>query len=141
MSSDSPSTVSSKAMFWAGWVMTVLAAAGLAMSGIMKFNLPPDAKEGLEKVGWKEEQVSNLAIVELSCAAIYLCPPTSVLGAILVTGYLGGAVATHVRVHEGFRPTNHTRRHRLGWNLFARPAVTGIGAMEDIVAIRSNVES
>jgi hypothetical protein len=68
----------------------------------MKFNLPPDAKEGLQKVGWKEEQVANLAIVEMSCAAIYLFPPTSVLGAILVTGYLGGAVATHVRIHEGF---------------------------------------
>lgn len=104
MSSDSPPTGSSKAMFWAGWVMTVLAVGGLTASGIMKFNLPADAKEGLRKAGWNEEQVYNLGIVEITCAAIYLFPPTSALGAILVTGYLGGAVATHVRVHEGFAP-------------------------------------
>ena len=104
MSTDSPPTVSSKAMFWFGWVLTALAAAGLTASGILKFNMSAENKKGLQNIGWKEEQVPNLAIVELTCAAIYLFPPTSVLGAILVTGYLGGAVATHVRVHEGFAP-------------------------------------
>lgn len=94
----------SKAMYWAGWVLTVLPALGLIMSAAMKFMQPPDAVEGFAKLGWDIKMAVGLGIVELACTVIYLIPKTSVLGAILLTGYLGGAIATHVRIGDGFVP-------------------------------------
>jgi len=51
-------------------------------------------------MGWTVHHMQKLAIVEIVCAIIYLIPQTAVLGAILLTGYLGGAVATHVRIND-----------------------------------------
>ena len=92
----------SKAMFWAGWVITVLPVLMLAMSAYAKFAQIPQAVEGLEKFGYKLDLLLPLGIVEVVCALIYLFPRTAVLGAILLTGYLGGATATHVRVYDPF---------------------------------------
>jgi hypothetical protein len=61
-----------------------------------------DAHTEQGKFGYSAASLTALAVVELTCALLYLVPQTSVLGAILVTGYLGGAVATHVRVGEAF---------------------------------------
>jgi hypothetical protein len=85
-------------MYWAGWVVTVLPALALLFSAAMKFAQPPEFAEGLEHIGWTKDRVLGLAFVEIACTLIYLFPRTSVLGAILITGYLGGATATHVRV-------------------------------------------
>lgn len=54
--------------------------------------------KGFEHLGYPEHLALALAIVEIGCTLLYLIPPTAVLGAILLTGYLGGAVATHVRL-------------------------------------------
>ena len=70
------------------------------MSAYMKFAQPPDVAKGFEHLGWPMNLAIALGIVELSCTVLYVIPQTSVLGAILLTGYLGGAVATHVRVGD-----------------------------------------
>jgi hypothetical protein len=58
--------------------------------------------EAFERIGFPMRLALGLGILELSCIVIYLCPPTSILGAILLTGYLGGAVAIHLRVASPF---------------------------------------
>lgn len=103
-------------MAWVGWVISILPVLMLIMSAVMKFMLPRGVHEApragmeevvktFEKLGWDLNLAFALGIVELSCAVIYLIPGTSVLGAILLTGYLGGAVAAHVRVGDPFFET------------------------------------
>lgn len=102
MQTDTSGTSPSKAALWAGWIMTILPILGLVMSGVMKVLQPPQVIEGFEHLGWPTSLALALAVVELGCAIVYLIPPTAVLGAILLTGYLGGATATHVRIEENF---------------------------------------
>jgi hypothetical protein len=90
----------SKALFWTGWVLTALPVPLLALSAAMKFMQPPEVAEGNAHLGWPMHLCVPLGIVELSCVALYLFPRTAVLGAILLTGYLGGATGTHVRVGD-----------------------------------------
>jgi uncharacterized membrane protein YphA (DoxX/SURF4 family) len=89
-------------MFWAGWVITILPALSLIMSAVFKFMKPPEVLEGFTHLGWPDTLALALGIIELTCTILYLIPTTAVLGAILLTGYLGGAIATHVRIEEGF---------------------------------------
>ena len=74
----------------------------LLMSGAMKLVKPEPVMEGLTKLGLHESKAIGLGILELVCGVIYAIPRTSVLGAILLTGYLGGATATHVRLDDPF---------------------------------------
>jgi uncharacterized membrane protein YphA (DoxX/SURF4 family) len=92
----------SKAMLWAGYIVSVLPALALIMSGAMKFTNSPQLIEGFKSLGWPDRLAIALGILELTCTVLYLIPQTSVLGAILLTGYLGGAIATHVRIGELF---------------------------------------
>ena len=91
-----------KAVYWAGWVITVLPAVALVMSAVMKFMRPTEVVEGFIHLGWPDQLALALGIVELTCTILYVIPGTAMLGAILLTGYLGGAIATHVRIEEGF---------------------------------------
>lgn len=108
MSQDTPKpeiadpNAPSAAAFWTGWVLTLLPAVGLILSGVMKFVQPggEEFAKNIDNIGWKMEYVVGLGILELACVAIYPIPWTSVLGAILITGYLGGAIATHVRIGD-----------------------------------------
>jgi uncharacterized membrane protein YphA (DoxX/SURF4 family) len=94
-------TTYSKSLIWIGRFISALPVLMLLMSGVMKFNLPADAAENMEKVmGWKTQMALGLGIVEIVSTLLYVIPQTAVLGAILLTGYLGGAVATHVRVAD-----------------------------------------
>jgi len=102
MSTDVQPVANPKWMVWVGWIISVLPAAMLVFSGSMKFMSSPELSQGFRDLGWDEKLAFVLGIVEISCTAIYLIPPTAVLGAILVTGYMGGAIATHVRVGEPF---------------------------------------
>jgi len=90
----------SKAMIWVGRVVSALPVAGLLVSGVMKIVQPPDAVKGFEHLGWPLSVAVGLAVAELGSTIVYAVPQTAVLGAILLTGYLGGAVATHVRIGE-----------------------------------------
>ncbi len=88
-------------MVWTGRVISVLSALMLLMSAATKFMKPnDDITKNLEHIGWKAGQMPMLGIIELACAVLYVIPQTSVLGAVLLTGYLGGATATHVRVGD-----------------------------------------
>ena len=97
-----PSTAS-KALFWIGWVLTVLPSLLLIMSGVMKLVQPKEVVAGFKEFGYSESLLLPIGMVELACTIIYLFPRTSVLGAVLLTGYLGGATATHVRAGDGFQ--------------------------------------
>ncbi len=68
----------------------------------MKFQGGPALAEGMDRFGLPESMVLPLAIVEITCVVIYLIPPTAILGAILLTGYIGGAICTHWRVGDPF---------------------------------------
>ena len=92
----------SNAMFWAGWIMSVLPALAFLMSGVMKFVKPGDMVQQSAAIGWDEHLLVPLGVVEIASTLIYLFPKTAVLGAILLTGYCGGAIATHVRLDQPF---------------------------------------
>lgn len=102
MSSDTrPADVSNKSL-WAGWILSALLGILLLLSAVMKFLKPAELVEEFAKLGWHESSALYLGIVELGCAIIFVVPRTSVLGAILLTGYFGGAIATHVRIGDPF---------------------------------------
>jgi len=93
---------SSKKMLWAGWTLTALPALLLLFSGVMKLVNPAGMPEEFTRLGYPVSLAAGIGIVELLCTVVYLIPRTSVLGAILLTGYLGGATATHVRIGDLF---------------------------------------
>lgn len=93
-------TLPSKKTLWIGRALSTLPVLAMIMSGTMKLLKPPPAVEGFEHLGWPVDYALGLGILELSCVAVYVIRRTSVLGAILITGYLGGAIATHVRIGE-----------------------------------------
>ncbi len=92
----------SKTMLWAGYIMSTLPVLMLLFSGVMKLMKPAPVVEGFAHLGYPESLALGLGIVELACAVVYVIPRTAVFGAILMTGYLGGATATHVRIGEPF---------------------------------------
>jgi DoxX-like family len=101
----SPNTITangnvSRAAFISGWVIGGVVSALMLMDGVMKLFRPAAVVEGTVKLGYHTSAILPLGIVVLICTALYLVPRTAVLGAILLTGYLGGAVATHVRVGD-----------------------------------------
>jgi hypothetical protein len=83
---------------WAGRVMSGLAVLFLLFDATIKVLMVPDAVAGTTQLGYPERVIVPLGVLQLLLLVIYLIPRTSVLGAILWTGYLGGAIATHVRV-------------------------------------------
>jgi len=82
----------------AGYVLTGLVAAFLTFDTVMKLLQIAPAVQGTTELGYPAGTVVVIGAIELVCLVLYLIPPTSVLGALLLTGYLGGAIATHVRV-------------------------------------------
>src|SRR5438105_3227706 len=104
MGSETQTAPVSKTMLWAGWIMSALPVLMLLMSGVMKLLKTDAVVKGFSDLGWNESLALPIGIVELACTVIYLIPRTSVLGAILLTGYVGGAIATHVRIGDQFLP-------------------------------------
>ena len=94
----------SKGRVWAGRIISGLPALFLLVDGGMKLVKPAPVIEATVRLGYSESAIITIGIVCLVCTILYLIPKTSVLGAILLTGYLGGAVATHVRANEGVFP-------------------------------------
>jgi len=89
---------------WARYVVTALPVLFLLMDGVMKLFKPAFVVDATTQLGYQENTIVPLGAVLVTCTVLYLIPTTSVLGAILLTGYLGGAVATHVRVEGGAFP-------------------------------------
>jgi hypothetical protein len=88
--------VSNKAL-WTGRIISALAALFLLFDGVMKLFKPKFVVDATIQLGYPESVIVGLGIVLTLCTVLYAIPQTSVLGAILLTGYLGGATATHVR--------------------------------------------
>ncbi len=99
---DTRTAPRSKKMLWAGRIISALPVLMLLFSGVTKLVRP--ASFGVEKefvrLGYAENLALGIGILELACTIVYVIPPTSILGAILLTGYLGSAVATHVRIGD-----------------------------------------
>jgi hypothetical protein len=88
----------SKGSLWAGRVMSTLAALFLFMDGGMKLFKPPVVVQATLQLGYPESTIVGIGIALLASTLLYVIPRTSLFGAILLTGYLGGAVASNVRV-------------------------------------------
>ncbi|WP_441285736.1 DoxX family protein [Sorangium sp. KYC3313] len=97
MSQQEPVVVSNKKV-WAGRILSGLSVAFLLFDSIGKLMRVPQVLEGSEQLGYPVSSVRGIGLVLLASVVTYMIPRTSVLGAILLTGFLGGAVATHVRV-------------------------------------------
>jgi len=93
-----PQAPSSPGSLWTGRVLSGLVVLFLAFDAAMKVARLPMALEGTTQLGYPVSVVPLLGIVQLVCLVLYLVPRTAALGAILWTGYLGGAIATHVRL-------------------------------------------
>ena len=98
-SSSLPAPASKKAL-WSGRIMSAVPVLMLLLSAAMKFAKPPSVTEGFTQLGWSLDSIVGLGMLELACTVVYLIPRTAVLGAILVTGYLGGAIATTLRLGD-----------------------------------------
>jgi hypothetical protein len=100
VSSMSAQTAPSKKGVWTGRVLSGLVVLFLIPDGIIKFIKPAPVVDAFAHLGWPLSLANTIGILLLVCTAIYAIPRTSVLGAILLTGYLGGAVATHLRAGD-----------------------------------------
>jgi hypothetical protein len=102
MPSDSLTAPASKKGLWVGRIMSGLVIAFLTFDGVFKFVKPAPAPvvETMAHLGWSLSLAPVLGIILLVSTALYVIPNTSALGAILLTGYLGGAVATHLRAGD-----------------------------------------
>lgn len=90
-----------KWQLWTGRVLTALPVLMMTFSGAMKLSHAPGfVAMWTEKLGYPEKTLTAVGILELLCVAIYLVPRSAVLGAVLLSAYLGGAVASHVRVGD-----------------------------------------
>src|SRR6266581_3705169 len=90
----------SKKALWTGRILSGLAVLFLTFDATIKILQLPAAVEGTSQLGYPTSVILGLGIVQIVCLAVYLVPRTAVLGAILWTGYFGGASATHVRVGD-----------------------------------------
>jgi DoxX-like protein len=88
---------------WAGRIAGALPALAMILSGAMKLSHSPKVVDMfVHKFGYSEGSLLGIGILELTCVLVYLVPRTTFLGSVLMTAYLGGAVATHVRVSDAF---------------------------------------
>ena len=92
----------SKKKLWAGRIVSALTVLMLLFSGVMKLIKPAAVVDEFARLGYTESVAVGIGILELCCTVVYLIPRTSLLGAILLTGYLGGATATHLRIGDPF---------------------------------------
>ncbi|MEW4489558.1 DoxX family protein [Thalassoglobus sp. JC818] len=95
--------MSSKNLRIVGWVLSILLVAFLIFGSAMgKFTEWEGKAEMFDKMGWKQEVMHTVGIVEVVIAILFLIPHTAFVAAILLAGYLGGATATHVRIEDSF---------------------------------------
>lgn len=86
---------------WIGRVVSAIPVLMMLLSAVMKLVRQPQAAQAfVNQFGYSDSSLVPIGVVELACAVVYLIPRTAVLGAVLVTTYFGGAVATHVRIGD-----------------------------------------
>jgi hypothetical protein len=90
---------------WGGLALTSLICLAMGFSAFAKLTAQPPVLEMMTtKIGFPADVLLPIGILELVCVALYAFPATSVLGAVLLTGYYGGAITAHVRIHDDFTP-------------------------------------
>jgi hypothetical protein len=104
MQPDTQAAPVSKKMLWAGRILSAIPVLFLLFDGVAKLTKPASVVEATVRLGYPESIIPGLGILLLVCTVVYVIPHTSVLGAILLTGYLGGAIATHVRIGDPLFP-------------------------------------
>jgi len=92
-------------MLWAGRILSVLAVLFMLMDGIMKLVKPAAVLEANARLGYPESTLTGIGLLLIACTVIYVIPRTSIIGAVLLTGYLGGAVASNVRAGSSWFET------------------------------------
>jgi hypothetical protein len=95
-------TEGSMKMVWVGRILSALPVLLMAGTGLYALLKPEAVAPGFAHYGYPDAALMRIVMVEIGCAIVYAIPRTSVLGAILLTGYLGGATATHVHAGEPF---------------------------------------
>jgi len=89
-------------MFWIGWALSLWPVFVILSSATWKLTRNPWYVKEFARIGWQESSLNLLAFLQLASLALFVIPPTAVLGAVLLTGYLGGAIATYVRIGEPY---------------------------------------
>jgi len=87
-------------MLWAGWVLSLWPAFVIVLSASWKLTRNPGYVAEFGRIGWPDTALTGLALLQLGCLVLYLIPPTAVLGAVLLSGYMGGAIASYVRIGD-----------------------------------------
>jgi hypothetical protein len=100
MSSTTQAAPASKTMTWAGRIVSGITVLFMIFDGVTKVMMESHVMAASAKMGYPASAIVGTGITLLICVALYVIPRTSILGAILLTGYLGGAVATHVYVRD-----------------------------------------
>jgi hypothetical protein len=100
MSVESRMVIASGPMVWIGWIMSGIVVLFLLFDGITKLIMIDPVVDATIRIGFPLDVIRPLGIVCLACAILYAIPRTSILGAILLTGFLGGAVASKVRLED-----------------------------------------
>lgn len=104
MHPDTQTVSGSKKKLWAGYLLSALPTIFLLLDGVLKLVKPTPVVESTVQLGYPESAIVGIGILLLVCVILYVIPRTSVLGAILLTGYLGGAVASQVRIGGSLFP-------------------------------------
>jgi DoxX-like family len=100
MSVESRMVTASRSMLWIGWIMSGIVVLFLLFDGITKLIMIDPVVDATIRIGFPLDVIRPLGIVCLACAILYAIPRTAILGAILLTGFLGGAVASKVRLED-----------------------------------------
>jgi hypothetical protein len=100
MALQSQGSTRPKWMQWTGWGMSGLMIAFLLFDSVSKLVLEQHVVEATTKIGYPLDVIRPLGFIGLACTILYAIPRTSILGAILLTGYLGGAIASKVRIED-----------------------------------------
>lgn len=95
-----PTAKPSKAIFWTSVVLSAIPVALLIFSAVLKLTKSAQVVQGFTQMGFSESVIIPIGIAELLCTLIYLVPRTSLFGAVLLAGYLGGATATNLRAGQ-----------------------------------------
>jgi hypothetical protein len=122
MQSNTPVVTESKAMLWTGKILSGLMALFFVFDGVGHLMKPAPVVEAFARLGYPLSASVGIGMLALICTAIYVTPRTSVLGAILLTGYMGGAVSTCASWLYAVRDDLSSDPGRAGvaWNLCAR---------------------
>jgi hypothetical protein len=104
MPTDTQPASLTNALYWTGAIVTGLTVLFLLFDGVTKVVAVPQVVDASTKLGIPRDEIAAIGAVLLACVTIYVIPRTALLGAVLLTGYLGGAIAIHVRAASGAFP-------------------------------------